>query len=158
MGRAQRNVEEERLLFALARLNVLDRLAGQAGQHVDRRVVGDDLVVLDHRLHVAGMMKAAEMVEAAMKRTVRNLRPHRRALELFSGILFPALGIQILEVEVPFADDRRVVALLLQETRHGRAVLGDKTGSKALDHALLEAGTPTVSPRQQTIPRGSADG
>ena len=156
MRRPQGHVEEKGLLLALARLKVLDRLTGQAGKHVDRRVMGDDLVVLDHCLHVAGVVEATEMVETPVKRTVGNLGSHGRSFVLLSRILIPALGVEILEVKVPLAYDRRMIALLLEKARNGGTALGNQTGSEPLNDSGLQLGTPTVAPGQKAVPGGRA--
>ena len=112
MGRTEWHVEEKGFLLALARLQVLNRFTRQTGKHVDGRVMGDDLVVFDHGLHVSARDGSPKMIEAPVKGTIGILAP-TGGLVILPRILLSALGIKVLEIEVPLSDDRRVVALLL---------------------------------------------
>ena len=67
---------EKGFLLALARLQVLNRFTRQTGKHVDGRVMGDDLVVFDHGLHVSRVMEAPKMIEASVEGTIGNLGSH----------------------------------------------------------------------------------
>ena len=120
--------------------------------------MGNNLVVLDHGLHVSRVMESAKMIEAPVKRTVGNLGSHGGGIVLLSRILIPALGIEIFEIKVPLSNDRRVIALLLEKARNGGPVLGNQTGSEPLNDAGLQLGAPTVAPGQYAVPGGRADG
>ena len=156
MRRPQGHVEEKGLLLALARLDIVNRLTGQAGKHIDWRVMGDDLVVLNYRLHVAGVMEATKMIEAPVKGTVGDFGSHGRGVMLLSRILFSALGIEIFEIKVPLSDYRRVITLLLEKARHRGPILGNQTGREPLNDSGLQLGTPTIATGQKTVPGGRA--
>ncbi len=70
---SQWDIKEEGFLFACPRLDILDRLLGEPGQHVDFIVVFDDTIVLNDRFHISRMMKAVIEIETPSQWSVWNL-------------------------------------------------------------------------------------
>ena len=84
-------------------------------------------VVLNHALHVSGVVKSMEVVESPAGGAVGDFRADgSEAARNLAFIEFRSgLGIGVEEVQMPLTEDGCVVALGLQEARHCGAVRRD---------------------------------
>ncbi len=96
-------------------------------------------------------MKTVVVVKATVKWSVRNCRPDRGSLVFLLGVGFTCFWVEIIEIQVPFTDDRGVVALRFQKAGDGRPIFRDQAGREPSDDALLQSCPPTVSSRHQTV-------
>ena len=163
--RAEREVEEERLAGRGALANVLDRMARDGRQHVDRRDGGGHAVVFEVSLHRARVLETAVAVEAARERAVGGDRAPGSSAGFFGGLGTTGhghggRGLAALygETEMPFADDGGVITLPLQQVTDGEPVGGDQRLRVAIVNALLQVRAPRVAAGQQAVARGRADG
>ena len=149
MGRTVSEVEEKRRVLLLRTLvEIGDGFPRQAREHVDGGVVLDHRVALDHALHVSGMVETVEGVEATGQRAVGDFRADRGGA---LGKIFSGSRVGVEEVEMPLAEDGRVVAMGFQKSRHRGAIRGDQVRCEALDHPFLMGGAPRVAPGQEAV-------
>ena len=141
---------------------------GAAEEHgeilFDGREFGD-AVVLDEGVgdHVEGGADAEVVVEADGVGAVGNGLGVVHVVDL--GGAFDAEfgdGLAVLfgpvHAEVPLADARGVITVLLEEGGDGEAVGFDEAGADAAKDAALEAGAPVVTAGHDAVAGGGADG
>ena len=154
VGRSVGQVEEKRrVLVAGALVEVGHRFFREAGQHIDRVVMLDHRVVFDHALHVSGMVKPVVVVESSAGRAVGDFGANgSEALRNPAFIKFrSSYWIGVEEVQMPLAQDGRVVALGFHETGHRGPVRRDQAGGESLDDSALKGRAPRVAPGHDTI-------
>jgi len=88
--------------------------------------VDDDPIIFDHGLHIAGMMKAVEIVKTTMDRAVRNPGTHWWRSTTLSFEFAAGVRIQILEVQMPFADHRCVVTVVPKKAGNSWTISGEQ--------------------------------
>ena len=156
--RVEREVEKERPAGFGAGGDVFARAPDQRGQHVHGFEDLRDAVIFKNRLHHPRVMKAEERVEAARDRAVARDRAQRCARELALPLAAAAF-VRALDgvAEMPFAETRRVIAVLLQQRRHGQPLGCDQRRHVAIEHAVLQSRAPRVAPREQSVARRRAD-
>ena len=117
------------------------------GRHVERR--RDAEVVVEAALDGAALNRASviHLVAGARRRFTVD-RDCRHGLALF---------VEPGHSEMPLAHAGGVVALALQERADGQTTAFDQRRIKAVEHAILKAGSPGVTTRQNPIARRRAN-
>lgn len=123
---------------------------------MDDIIMSHDAVIFDDGFHVPGMVKSMVVIEAAVDGSVWDSRADRRGLVFFGGIGLPGIRIEVLEIEMPFSYDGRVVALVAKKIGNSGSIFRYETGSEAGHHALLERRTPGITPRHDPVAGGRA--
>ena len=75
----------------------------------------DDAVILDDGLHIAGVVKTVEVVEASVDRPIGNCGTHWRRFVLVLAVRNTGFRIQVLKIKVPLSNDGRVISNITQE-------------------------------------------
>jgi hypothetical protein len=161
MGRIERKIEEKRLVGLGALGDKLPAPFDQGRQHVHRFDDLGNTIVFKNGLHHPGMVESIEAIETARDRTIRRNAPQRcthkwartRVARFGAGLVRALDG----EPQMPFADDARVVTLLLQERRHRQLIPLDQRRDIAVKHVGLQPGSPGVASRKNTVAARRAD-
>ena len=120
--------------------------------------MSDDGIIFNYTFHIAGVMETVEVIKASVNGSVRDFAAHGCRFFSLAFDFFSGSGILIQKVQMPFSDDRRVVALPLQVTGHGRSVFSNQAGFKSLHDAVLQSGAPAVAPGHDAVTCWSANG
>ena len=105
---------------------------------------------------MTGVMVSMEIIKPPMNRTVGNGGSNGCPALFLEN--FSALGVLILKIEVPFADDGSRIPFGFEQAGNCQTILGDQTGGEALDYSILQAGPPRVAAGKKAVTGGGADG
>ena len=154
------------------------RRSGRAGQVVAEELGGqghaggaDRAIVLDEAIGRPVRHVGPEVgVEAAGRRPAGDRLGEDLAPGLAMGVGRRLVGLLVITeeravafgdrpvpAEVPFADRRGTVAVLLRKTGHGESVRSDEWFAEDAHDAGLQAGTPVVASGEERVARRRAD-
>ena len=158
MWRRQREVEEKREFvrgdkfagFACQHRQHIGRLEVRTGRPGTHEVFGGgggfrEPVIFDknERRHVERSTDTKIIIKPARRRPVG----HRQSLRVFGNA----------QSQMPFADARGGVAVLLEQPGHRQPVGGDERRAVTVQHAILEMTAPVVATGENTVAARRAD-